>query len=187
MLLAINHGSSYGIKRTCVSGLGNLAGNLAMALVSVAGLGALLLTSGAVFNCIKWIGIAYLIYIGVKLFFEHAPEPHNPTDIKPLLRTKKLRSLFLDGFVIAIGNPKGILFFTALFPQFISRETATITVFGVIFGTLGIIAFGCYMLYALVGARINRIFSLRAFRKAYNRVTGSLFIGTGIALACTKK
>jgi homoserine/homoserine lactone efflux protein len=187
MLLAINHGVNYGILRTIYSGLGNLIGNLLMALVSILGLGAVLLASSIVFNIIKWIGIIYLIFIGLKLIFEPVKtDISNDSNDKPA-SSKRKGKLFLDGFIIAIGNPKGILFFTALFPQFINIKYATLSGFIIIFITLGIVAFGCYMLYAIFGARLNRLFQLHSFRKIFNRITGSILIGTGLAIAFSKK
>jgi homoserine/homoserine lactone efflux protein len=186
-LLAINHGANHGIKRTVYSGLGNLIGNLLMALVSILGLGAILLASGVVFTIIKWVGVAYLVYIGIRLILEPVPEEQaEETDHKPIVRKGKDR-LFLDGFVIAVGNPKGILFFTALFPQFIDISSATVGTFMIVFATLGIVAFGCYMLYAVCGVKLNRLFRLQSFRKKFNKITGSIFIGTGLILAFSKK
>lgn len=184
MLLAINHGVNHGIGRTMYSGLGNLIGNLCMALVSIIGLGAVLLASGIVFNCIKWIGIIYLLFIGLKMVFESSK---TELTCDKTISNKRKDRLFLDGFIIAIGNPKGILFFTALFPQFINGQTATLNTFMIIFITLGIVAFGCYMLYAIFGARLNRLLQLHSFRKLFNRITGSILIGTGIAIAFSKK
>src|SRR5574344_2171689 len=166
-LLAINHGANHGIKRTVYSGLGNLIGNLLMALVSILGLGAILLASGVVFTIIKWVGVAYLVYIGIRLILEPVPEEQaEETDHKPIVRKGKDR-LFLDGFIIAVGNPKGILFFTALFPQFIDISSATVVDFIIVFITLGIVAFGCYMLYAVCGVKLNRLFRLQSFRKKF--------------------
>ena len=184
MLLAINHGANHGIVKTINSGLGNLAGNLLMALVSILGLGALLVASGTAFNIIKWIGIVYLVFIGVKMII--GPVRTDLPDDKPVYH-KKGHRLFVDGFFIAIGNPKGILFFTALFPQFINVERATIGDFLIVFITLGMVAFGCYMLYAISGVRLKRLFKLHYFQKLFNRVTGSILIGTGLALAFSKK
>lgn len=187
MLLALNHGANHGLTRTIYSGLGNLTGNLLMALFSILGLGVLLLTSGIVFNIIKWIGVIYLIFIGLRLIFEPV-KTEKPADIDiKSTRGKTQSRLFLDGFVIAVGNPKGILFFTALFPQFINVKDTSINGFMIIFITLGIVAFGCYMLYAIFGVRINRLFHLKSFRKIYNRITGSTFIGIGLAIAFSKK
>jgi homoserine/homoserine lactone efflux protein len=186
-LLAINHGVNHGLIRTINSGLGNLLGNLLMALVSILGLGAILLASGVIFNIIKWIGIIYLIIVGLKLIFE--PIKTTPTYINED-KSKIVKSnsrLFFDGFIIAIGNPKGILFFTALFPQFINVKHATIGEFMIIFITMGIVAFGCYMLYAMFGVRLNGLFQLHSFRKLFNRIIGSIFIGIGLTIAFSRK
>jgi homoserine/homoserine lactone efflux protein len=186
MLLAINHGVNHGLARTIYSCLGNLIGNLLMALISILGLGAILITSGLVFNAVKWIGIIYLVFMGLKLIFDPIlTDTSNDNDDKPGIN-KKEYSLFLDGFIIAIGNPKGILFFTALFPQFINVQHATTGVFMIVFATLGIVAFGCYMLYAIFGARLSRLLKLYSFRKMFNRITGSILIGTGLAIAISK-
>ena len=187
MLLALNHGANHGLSKTIYSGLGNLTGNLLMALLSILGLGVLLLTSEIIFNVIKWIGIIYLIYIGLRLILEPV-NTEKPANIEIKSTNVKTHSrLFIDGFIIAAGNPKGILFFTALFPQFINVNDTSINEFLIVFITLGIVAFGCYMLYAIFGVRINRLFHLKSFRKIYNRITGSIFIGIGLIIAFSKK
>jgi threonine/homoserine/homoserine lactone efflux protein len=185
MLLAVSHGANYGIKKTFSSCLGNLIGNLLMAFLSIAGLGAILIVSGLVFNIIKWIGVLYLIFIGIKIFLE--PVIRNESEKITSMETKKsVTKLFIDGFIVAVGNPKGILFFTALFPQFTNIKSISVSDLSIIFVSLGIVAYGCYMLYAVFGSRINKLLHLYTFRKIYNRVTGSIFIGTGLALAFTK-
>ena len=185
--MAFNHGANHGLSKTIYSGLGNLTGNLLMALLSILGLGVLLLTSEIIFNVIKWIGIIYLIYIGLKLILEPV-NTEKPANIEIKSTNVKTHSrLFIDGFIIAVGNPKGILFFTALFPQFINVNDTSINEFLIVFITLGIVAFGCYMLYAIFGVRINRLFHLKSFRKIYNRITGSIFIGIGLIIAFSKK
>lgn len=187
MLLAVNHGVNHGLARTIYSGLGNLAGNLLMALVSVMGLGAVLAASGFIFNIIKWIGALYLIYVGVRLIFERVSLKAEPVQPLGMKSPKNRRRLFLDGFFIAVGNPKGILFFTALFPQFINVHHATLSAFMIVFITLGIVAFGCYMIYALFGVRLNGLFLLPAFRKGFNRISGAILIGTGLAVALSRR
>ena len=187
MLLALNHGANYGIIKTIYSGFGNLIGNLLMALISILGLGIILITSGVVFNIIKWIGVLYLVYIGLKMIFEPVgPDEKNTFETKQKSSKKKSR-LFFDGFFIAIGNPKGIIFFTALFPQFININNTSASEFMIVFITLGIVAFGCYMIYGVLGLKINKLFQLASFRKIFNRVTGSLMIGIGLTIAFSKK
>jgi len=85
-LLAVNHGVNYGLLRSIYSGLGNLLGNLLMALVSILGLGAILIASGVIFNIIKWIGIIYLILVGLKLILEPIKtDPANKIEDKTII------------------------------------------------------------------------------------------------------
>ncbi len=187
MLLALNHGANHGISKTIYSGLGNLIGNLLMALISLLGLGIILITSGVIFNIIKWIGVLYLVYIGLKMIFEPIePDENNIFETKQKLSRKNSR-LFFDGFFIAVGNAKGIIFFTALFPQFININNTSANEFIIVFITLGIVAFGCYMIYGVLGLKINKLFQLVSFRKIFNRVTGSLMIGIGLTIAFSKR
>jgi threonine/homoserine/homoserine lactone efflux protein len=187
MLLATNHGVNYGLSRTVYSGLGNLAGNLLLALVSILGLGAVLMASGVVFNAIKWIGVLYLMFVGVRMVFGPVSRDISKDESPQDSFGKRGYELFADGFVIAIGNPKGILFFSALFPQFIRTSHATVGSFLIIFIALGIIGFGCYMLYAVFGARLNVLLKMHAYRRMFNRITGSVLIGTGLAIAFSKR
>ncbi|HEY9125086.1 MAG TPA: LysE family translocator, partial [Bacteroidales bacterium] len=134
---------------------------------------------------IKWCGVAYLIYLGIMTFFASTSSKEEISE-KPY-KEKSTYRLFSEGFIIAIGNPKGILFFTALFPQFISTDSASISGFSFLIIPLAIVAITCYMLYAAVGTRISKLFAFATFRKTYNRIVGSIFIGTGIALAFSRK
>jgi threonine/homoserine/homoserine lactone efflux protein len=186
MLLALSHGVNHGFFRTITSGLGNLLGNFIMALVSILGLGAILAASGFVFTIIKWGGVVYLIFLGFKSIIEPI-RTKTVDENRESIIIKSKHSLFLDGFLIAIGNPKGILFFTALFPQFINVQQASISGLMIVFVTLGIVAFGCYMLYALCGVRLNFLFQSYSFRKLFNRISGAVFIGSGVAIAFSKK
>lgn len=186
-VLAINHGVNHGMAKTIYSGLGNLFGNLLLAVISLLGLGAILLASEVLFSVIKWGGILYLLTIGCKLLFEpvSAQSPAKGFSC-PVARKGKYR-LFLDGFLIAIGNPKGILFFTALFPQFIHVKSAGPVQFFIIFTTLSVVGFGCYMLYAGLGVRLQKLFQKQTFTRKFNRISGSIFIGTGLAMAFSRK
>ncbi len=188
MLLALNHGIFYGTKKTVVSALGNLVANLLMALISIAGLGAIIIASGTAFNIIKWVGAAYLIYIGVKTWSAPVNDSEEESGISPESFSKKssLFKMFMDSFLIAAGNPKGIIFFTALFPQFIDLKSATSAQVVLIFIPLIIIAFGCFMLYAAFGNKITGFLKSKSPMKLLNKITGGTFIGIGMAVAVSE-
>lgn len=185
MLLAMNHGVNHGLSRALCSGFGNVAGNLLMAILSILGLGAVLIASGMVFNVIKWIGIAYLIGIGLDMVLHSAKGGAQPI-ISNQNGKKSFRKLFMEGFIIAIGNPKGILFFTSLFPQFIADRHSPASV-SLILLPLVLIAFFCYFVYAIFGTRLSGLFIALSFRKIFNRICGSFFIFTGLAMAHSRK
>lgn len=185
MLLALNHGINHGLKRTVYSCMGNVSGNLLMATISLTGLGIVLALSGILFSIIKMAGAAYLVYIGAKIILGSS----DAADFETAGDSDKSGAggLFIEGFIIAIGNPKGILFFTALFPQFINVNSASVPDFILIFVMLGIVAFTCYMLYAAAGLKLRGLFIIKSFRKRFNSVSGMIMIGSGIALAFTER
>jgi len=118
MLLALTHGMKYGAKRTIASALGNVSVTLLQAAISIAGLGAILLASEGLFSVIKWIGAAYLIYMGLCIWrsknmtLAEGPSHDSSTKVP-------LRKLYRQSAFVTAGNPKAIIFFTAVFPQFI--------------------------------------------------------------------
>ena len=186
MLLALTHGMKYGAKKTIASALGNLSVTLLQAAISIAGLGAILLASENLFNIIKWIGAAYLIYMGVSIW--RSPKMVvSETQDSGLSSKASLRKMYLQAAFVTAGNPKAIVFFTAIFPQFIDPNAAYIPQFSVLMGTGGIIAFSCFMVYAISGQKIVALFSEATVGKYINKIIGGTFIGAGIGLAASNK
>lgn len=186
MLLALTHGMKYGAKRTIASALGNVSVTLLQAAISIAGLGAILIASEGLFNIIKWIGAAYLIYMGLCIWrspnmtISERPSNHYPTKVP-------LRKMYLQAAFVTAGNPKAIVFFTAVFPQFIDPNAAYIPQFSILMGTGGIIAFNCFMVYAIGGQKVVSLFSKATVGKYINKIIGGTFIGVGIGLATSNK
>lgn len=186
MLLALTHGMKYGAKRTIASALGNLSVTLLQAAISVAGLGAILLASEGVFQLIKWLGAAYLIYMGISLWLAPGLKIATDSSLDSGPPTS-LGKMFLQSALVTAGNPKAIIFFTAVFPQFIDRKSAYLPQFSVLLGSGGLIAFGCFMLYALGGQKIMPVFSKAGAAKYLSKMIGGTFIGVGIGLAASNK
>lgn len=186
MLLALTHGMKHGAKRTMASALGNLLVTLLQAAVSIAGLGAILSASESLFNVIKLAGAAYLIYMGIVIWrspdmrFSGNPSIHGS-------EKAPLRKMFLEGVLVTAGNPKAIVFFAAVFPQFIDPKSACIPQFATFMVTGGTIAFGCFMSYAIGGQKIVTLFSKASFGKYVNKAIGGTFIGAGIGLAASNR
>jgi len=181
MLLAFNHGVTHGTRVSALSGLGNIVGNLVLALVSLGAVLSLLTISQGVFVVIRWAGIAYLIYLGVCIWRDADREGEWAGAGGP--RRRGAGRLFLEGFNVAIVNPKGLVFYTALFPQFVRFGQASAARYGLVFGTLIVVGWVGFMLYAVFGQRVRRWFHHPRFRRAFNRVSGTAFIVAGVWMA----
>ena len=185
MLLALTHGMNYGAKRTLSSAMGNVTVTLVQASISIAGLGTILVASETVFNTIKWAGAAYLIYIGIGLFL--SPKSSLPlSEYKNPTKELSLRKMYLQAVFVTAGNPKAIVFFTAIFPQFIDPDFYLIQSC-MLLVICAFVAFACFMIYAIGGQEIVSLFSKTTVGKYINRGIGITFIGVGIGLVASNK
>ncbi len=187
MLLALTHGMQHGAKRTMASALGNVAVTMVQALVSIVGLGTILLASENVFLVIKWAGAAYLIYMGVSILMASDLGISADSAEDKVIDNIPLRKLFFQSAMVTAGNPKAIIFFTAVFPQFIHPESGYLLQCSLLLAMMAVIAFVCFMLYALGGQKIVSIFSRASVGKWIKRVIGVSFIGAGIGLAASHR
>ncbi|MBT4889765.1 MAG: LysE family translocator [Rhodospirillales bacterium] len=171
------------------AGLTNIIGNTTALIIffTIGGLGMVWVMSllSDWFNMIRWAGAVYLIYIGIKAWMakSHGLEEH----LKTRTTKKQSRAFFLQGFVVGITNPKMIIFYAAFFPQFMDPTlpaAGQLFVLSITFLIIATILDSCYAVLAgklrpwLTGERRGRI---------RNRITGTLLIGTGLALALTRK
>ncbi|WP_072682398.1 LysE family translocator [Arcobacter sp. LA11] len=185
MLLALTHGLKYGTKISIATAIGNTTASMIQASIAVTGLGIVLTTSTTLFMIIKYAGAIYLIYLGIKLF----KTPFNIDNEKEKLKKEdvKLRKLFTEAFIVAASNPKALVFFTALFPQFISEGQNNILHYSLLVIILGVIAFVCMMIYTISANLIKELFNKSSLSKYFGKVVGSLFISLGAGLAFAKK
>ena len=177
MLLVMTHGAQHGLRRSSATMAGCLSALALMLSVSAAGLGVFLEAWPTMFNALRMIGAVYLIYLGVKSWRAPADEaaPHDPDE----LAAKPARSrfaLFRNGFLVAGSNPKAILFAAALLPQF-----------GVLVATFAVIEVSWYLVYAGFGTRIGTTLKSRNVTKAFNRLTGGVFVGFGAMMALVRR
>ena len=186
MLLALTHGMNFGVKRTIASALGNVTVTIIQASISIAGLGAVLMASENVFQVIKWAGAIYLIYMGVSLL-RSSKTSLSPIELNHSKNRSSFRKMYIQGALVTAGNPKAILFFTAIVPQFVDPDAAYLIQFYILLSICALIAFTCFMIYATAGSRIVSIFSSSAIGKYINRIIGGTFIGAGIGLAVSHK
>ncbi|WP_320006474.1 LysE family translocator [Maridesulfovibrio sp.] len=185
MILALTHGIKFGARRAVATAVGNCAASFLQAMVSIAGLGALLAASETAFTLVKYAGAAYLVWLGIGALF--SGEFTFDEELTEAGKQVSTRKLFAQGFWVAAGNPKAIVFFSALFPQFIGSGDVSIQNFAMLLGLLCIIAFGCMMIYACGGEKLKEIIKGTTFCRYINKVLGTTFVGLGISLACARR
>ena len=131
IFLAISNSVAFGWRRVVFSSLGNVLGLLVVSGLAMAGLGALMKTSASVFTAVKLMGAGYLIYLGLRQWRSRASLFSRVPEAGP----RGNRQLFLRGLLVALTNPKAVLFFTALFPQFLSPGRPLAPQFAILTGT----------------------------------------------------
>jgi len=163
-----------GAKKSIASNLGILSANTVYFALSATGIGALLLSS-KLFLAVKWIGAAYLVILGLRLIFGLNEAVKDP---EKALIDHKSHHLFFDGFMLQMSNPKAILFFSALLPQFLNPHTSVVPQIVILGATSVIIEFSILLGYGIAGSAITP-----RYARWTNRVAGGLLIGAGAGLA----
>jgi threonine/homoserine/homoserine lactone efflux protein len=160
-----------------VSVLGSEIGNLVHVLAAALGLSAILLSSTLAFDVVKYLGAAYLIYLGVRKLLSPTETAQQTVEPAPLGR------IFWQGIAVAVLNPKTALFFFAFLPQFVDRSRGAVTLqillLGLIMLAMAIISDSCYALAA--GAAGNWLRGSQLFPRIQRYLTGSIYIGLGVA------
>lgn len=175
-LLALTHGALYGSRRTLFTVTGSVTGFSCLIALAMFGLGALLQTSSSVLEVLKWVGGAYLLWLGFQLW--RAPALH----LTPLAGAGApgTASLFRQGFLSAVANPKVLLFYGAFLPQFLDPQRSLVPQFVVMAATFAAIEFLVEYLLARLAFRIRPWMELGG--KGFNRCCGTLFALIGAAL-----
>lgn len=182
VLLALSNGMNHGL-RPALSGIaGAIASDLALITAVFLGLGAMLAVSETAFQVVKWFGVAYLFYLGVSTFLHSANAPSLAPEAEAK-RTASRRALFMKSFLVAVGNPKGLLFFSAFLPQFVdpaSPQLPQFVVLGLVFACLDCVVMLCY---AVAGERAQGLLHNVAALRWFNRACGGLLITMAGSLA----
>ncbi len=184
MLLALNHGIAFGRRRALATAWGNVVATLLQCLVSFAGLGFILAKAAWVFTAIRWVGAAYLVYLGCRMLFgpvDMVAEGGGAESAMPR------RSLFREAFFVTASNPKAVFFFSSLFPQFFADGQLTTGKAAVMLGATLLTTFSCMMLYASAGERIQGLFRRARFRAVFQRGVGATLVGFGAGLALERR
>ncbi|MEN0035728.1 MAG: LysE family translocator [Cellvibrio sp.] len=180
MLACMIDAGRYGFAKSTFTMLGASAGNLILMLLSAFGLGLLVEQAEWIFHTIKWIGAAYLSYLGIKLVL--AP----PLSMDMEARQIRSSQLFRKAFIVAVTNPKGLIYFGALMPPFIDVQKSMPPQFALLTIIFLAMDFIWMAIYAVGGQSIMRWLKSPEHQRWFNWISGGALIAAGGLLAFTK-
>ena len=178
--LIVANSVTYGFRYGLLTVAGTSSAMVVQLGLTVLGMTELLGTLGAWFEWIRWIGVAYLIYLGVAQW--RAP-PVNLAEVVP--EPKSARAMFTRALLVSLTNPKTLFFYGAFFPQFVvtSHDVgAQVAILSATFLLLAVLLDGCW---ALAAGRARGLLAMRG--RLRNRISGGLLVGAGVGLALARK
>jgi len=183
-LLTLARSSQSGIRVGLFTGFGIAVGDIVHTLLAVLGISAIILTSALLFSIVKYVGAAYLIYLGIKALFEK----------KGLTLAKTTQELtapaaFRQGVILEVLNPKSAMFFLAFLPQFVNPEQGFVALqlitLGLLFVLMGLLS---TLVVALSAGRIGAFLRRNpVLMRRQNKAVGTLYCGLGLRLALQER
>ncbi|ELS9252089.1 LysE family translocator [Vibrio parahaemolyticus] len=183
-LLCLSKGVSSGFRLALTTALGSLSAITIILTLSFTGLGVVIASSEFVFNIIKWCGAAYLIWLGIQAF---RSKQNDFAKYDSAQVSTSHVSAYTSGFIVGSSNPKAIIFFTALFPQFIDPTASLLTQYAIFAGTFVVFELSWLTFYALLGVKTSNWLFEAGRAKLFNRLTGGVFISAGVMLSTANR
>lgn len=197
VMLTLNNAIQRGLVRTLAGILGIASAILLVAIISATSLGIVLASSAVAFNMIKLAGAVYLIYLGIKMF---RSESASQTQVKG--QGGSFVKCFIEGFLVSVSNPKAVIFFMSIFPQFIDSDQAYAPQFVLLAVTFSLLVIMIHSVYAASAsfAKSRLLSSKRRSSKGMsseeasskgssvlNKISGGVFVSFGVGLAASSK
>ncbi|ASY57196.1 LysE family translocator [Sinorhizobium sp. CCBAU 05631] len=185
ILLVISYAISRGRKAAGATVAGVALGDFTAMTASMLGLGALLAASATIFTILKWIGAAYLVWLGIKLWktplgVSGGNDGEAPATQRPL-------RVFLHAYAVTALNPKSIIFFVAFLPQFLDLSRPLLAQMAIFEATFLALAAANAMLYGFLASAAGGAIRKPSVRRVVNRTGGSLLIGAGLLSLSLKR
>ncbi|MBN9428129.1 MAG: LysE family translocator [Burkholderiales bacterium] len=184
MLLALSNGSRFGVRASVPGMFGAVLSDFMLVSAAAVGLGALLAASEFWFSVVKWVGVVYLAYLGIRLLGSSGTLAMPSEDLSR--RNASAKTIFLRSFLVSVTNPKGYLFVSAFLPQFIVPAAPQLPQYAALAVVFAGIDFVVMLAYALTGARAIRF--LRAKGALWlDRACGGALIALAGSLALYRR
>ncbi|MEI2415656.1 LysE family translocator [Orrella sp. JC864] len=185
-LLSVSNASRFGFAAACTAGAGRLAAFVGMIAIAACGLAAVLQASALAFTVIKTVGALYLFYLAIQLWRAPAgPAPDGA--LAAGIRSASLWRLARQEFMVAAGNPKAILIFTAFLPQFVNPAEAAAPQFALLGALFLVLEWVAIAAYAYMGSHLGKWFAVPARRRLFNRICAGLLGAAGGGLLLSRK
>lgn len=182
-VVSMNYGLKYGLKKSYAAIMGLQAGLFAQTFIVVIGLGALIAKSVMLFTLIKWIGVLYLIYLGLMKIFEKVESVEETEHLK----TYSAKKAFLTATFINLTNPKATVFLVAFIPQFLNPNNSLWLQFAIIASTLCIVDIFVMTGYSSMASKLKFLIKDVKAMKIQNRITGGFLILAALFMSTTKR
>ncbi|WP_026928484.1 LysE family translocator [Glycomyces tenuis] len=186
VMFVVGRALAYGRRKAVLTAIGNAVGAFAAAALVAVGLGAIVQQSALAFGIVKYAGAAYLIFLGVKAFRDRkgALEVPDAAEDEP----KRTAWTVFEGFLVGVLNPKTILFFLAILPQFVNPDAGSVMVQMLVLGAVfAAIAVVCDTGWSLVASAARNLLRSPRSKRVLGGVGGTSMIGLGIAAAAGER
>jgi homoserine/homoserine lactone efflux protein len=179
----LSSGMRHGFRKGVWNGVGMQAANVILVIVVSLGLGAILMASQSLFATVKWVGVAYLLYLGVATWRAPVKVFEEEKDDTPA----SARDIFMRGFWVNATNPKGLIFFAAILPQFIDVTRPQFAQYAIFAATTFAIDLAAMAGYTALAARVLKAMRDPSRIRWVNRGIGGAFVACGVALASLRR
>lgn len=182
VVLTLSNAIRFGVKGALGGILGIASGTFIVAGVAASSLGVLLATSSVMFSVVKYLGAAYLIYLGIRLWRSSGIKLDTSA-----MSPKSHRIKFLEGLTLQLTNPKAVFFFLSIFPQSVDAKQAFVPQFALLVATYSCLVIVIHLCYASLAHHARDWFSSNRGTQMFNKLGGSIFVFFGIGLASSNK
>ena len=196
-LLCVSHALGHGARKAVGTIVGGITASMTLMLLSALGLGAVIAASDTLFSTIKWAGAAYLLYLGVSAWrnadragAQAGEEMDEATTTAVAAAPEGAASfwtLYRKGLMVGLGNPKDLLFFSALFPQFMNASAPIAGQLLILGGTWMVLDGSIMLAYVLAGAKLLARLHQGGAGRWFDRVTGGAFVTAAALLASSQR
>ena len=183
-LLTVARATRSGTRVGIATGTGIMAGDILHTVMAVVGISAIVAASATLFNIVKYLGAAYLVYLGIKAILDKAP-----VDLGQGRLPITAQQAFRQSITAEVLNPKSALFFLAFLPQFVRPENgsvaAQLTILGVLFATIGFLS---TIVYSVAAGSLGSVLRRNpAVLKWQGKIVGAIYCGLGARLALEER